>query len=38
VEAETALLDRARKLHPDDAQLKARAETNEFPSRFRKNA
>ena len=38
VEAESALLDRARKLHPDDAQLKARAETNEFPSRFRKNA
>jgi len=38
VEVEVALLDRALKLHPEDTQLKARAEKNEYPSRFRKNA
>ena len=38
VEAESVLLERALKLHPDDAQLKARADQNEYPSRFRKNA
>ncbi len=38
VEAESLLLERALQLHPEDAQLKARAEKNEFPSRFRKNA
>jgi ferredoxin len=38
VEAESALLDRALKLHPDDAQLKNRANSNVYPSRFRKNA
>ena len=38
VEAETALLERALKLHPEDAQLKERADKNEYPSRFRKNA
>jgi ferredoxin len=35
-ETEAALLDRALKLHPDDDQLKSRAEKNDFPSRFRK--
>ncbi len=38
VETETILLERALKLHPEDSQLKARAESNEYPSRFRKNA
>jgi ferredoxin len=38
VEAESLLLERALQLHPEDAQLKARAQKNEFPSRFRKNA
>ncbi len=37
VETESALLERALKLHPDDSQLKARAEKNEYPSRFRKS-
>jgi ferredoxin len=37
VETESALLERALKLHPDDSQLKARAESNVYPSRFRKN-
>ncbi len=35
-EEETGLLDRALKLHPDDAELKERAGKNDFPSRFRK--
>jgi ferredoxin len=35
-EDEKLLLDRAIKLHPDDAELKQRADVNEFPSRFRK--
>jgi ferredoxin len=36
-ESEKELLDRALKLHPDDEELRARAEANEFPSRFRKS-
>jgi ferredoxin len=35
-EEEGGLLERALKLHPDDAELKAKAEKNDFPSRFRK--
>ena len=35
-EDEKALLERALVLHPDDAELKKRAEANVFPSRFRK--
>ena len=27
---------RRRRLHPDDAELKKRAEANDYPSRFRK--
>jgi ferredoxin len=38
VETEAGLLERALKLHPDDSQLKSRAESNDFPSRFRKQA
>jgi hypothetical protein len=30
------LLDRAVRLHPDDAELQKRVEVNVFPSRFRK--
>ena len=30
------LLDRAVKLHPDDAELQKRVAANSFPSRFRK--
>ncbi len=36
IEAEDLLLQRALKLHPDDDELKKRANANEFPSRFRK--
>jgi ferredoxin len=35
-EDETSLLERAVKLHPDDAELQKRAGVNDFPSRFRK--
>ena len=35
-ESEDSLLERAIKLHPDDQELVARAEKNDFPSRFRK--
>ena len=35
-EDEKALLDRALKLHPDDAELKQRIAADSFPSRFRK--
>lgn len=35
-EQEDTLLARAIQLHPDDAQLKARAAANDYPSRFRK--
>jgi hypothetical protein len=35
-EDEAALIARALKLHPDDAELKSRADANEYPSRFRK--
>ena len=34
-EEEGLLLERALRLHPDDAELKARASRNDFPSRFR---
>lgn len=34
-EAEGDLLARAVRLHPDDADLKARADGGQFPSRFR---
>jgi ferredoxin len=36
VEKESVLIARALKLHPDDAQLKASADANSFPSRHRK--
>ena len=36
VEVEKELLDRAVRLHAEDAALKQRAVANEFPSRFRK--
>ncbi len=36
VEDEPALIQRALKLHPDDAELVKRAEANNYPSRFRK--
>jgi ferredoxin len=36
VESEELLIARAIKLHPDDAELKKRAEANDYPSRFRK--
>jgi ferredoxin len=35
-EQEAALLDRALKIHPDDASLKAAASGGSFASRFRK--
>jgi ferredoxin len=35
-EAEADLMERALRLHPDDDDLKARAETDVYPSRFRK--
>jgi hypothetical protein len=35
-ETEAVLIARALKLHPEDAELKARAEKNDLPSRFRK--
>lgn len=34
-EDEKLLLERALRLHPDDAELKSRAGRDEFPSRFR---
>ena len=36
VETEEVLIARALKLHPDDAELKKKAEANDYPSRFRK--
>ena len=36
VEDEKALIERALNLHPDDEELKKRAEVNNYPSRFRK--
>ncbi|MBP9111923.1 MAG: YfhL family 4Fe-4S dicluster ferredoxin [Polyangiaceae bacterium] len=36
VEEEKLLLERALRLHPDDAALVSRSQANEFPSRFRK--
>ena len=35
-EAEDALIARAVKLHPDDVELKKRAESNNYPSLFRR--
>jgi hypothetical protein len=35
-EEEPSLLERALKLHPDDAELRTRATSNDYPSRFRK--
>lgn len=35
-EAEPALVEKAVKLHPSDADLKKRVDANDFPSRFRK--
>lgn len=35
VETEDTLITRALKLHPDDGELKDRAEKNDYPSRFR---
>jgi ferredoxin len=34
-EGEAALLERALALHPEDADLKARASNGDYPSRFR---
>jgi ferredoxin len=36
VESEATLIDRALKLHPDNAELKSKVSLNTFPSRFRK--
>jgi ferredoxin len=36
VEAAADLLERALRLHPDDGELKKRADANTIPSRFRK--
>jgi len=38
VEGEALLIERALRLHPDDAKLKERASVNNYPSRFRKLA
>jgi ferredoxin len=38
VEGEALLIERALRLHPDDAKLKERASANNYPSRFRKLA
>jgi len=35
-ETEQQLMDKARKLHPDDAELKAKLDAGTFPSIFRK--
>jgi hypothetical protein len=35
VETEDTLIGRAIELHPDDTDLKARAASGDFPSRFR---
>ena len=35
-EDEKLLLERAIKLHPEDAELQKRASANDYPSRFRK--
>ncbi len=36
VEEEKMLIERALRLHPDDAELKQRVDGNDYPSRFRK--
>jgi ferredoxin len=35
-ESEDALIARALRIHPNDAELKAKVQSNRFPSRFRK--
>ena len=35
-EDEKILIERAMKLHPEDLELKKKAEANDYPSRFRK--
>ena len=35
-EDEKVLLERALKLHPEDLELKKKADANDYPSRFRK--
>lgn len=35
-ETEAELADRALRLHPDDDRLRARIDSNDFPSRFRR--
>ena len=35
-ESEEALIARALRIHPNDAELKAKVQSNSFPSRFRK--
>ncbi|MFD8562646.1 YfhL family 4Fe-4S dicluster ferredoxin [Streptosporangium canum] len=35
VESEETLIDRALRLHPDDADLAHKAQIDDFPSRFR---
>jgi hypothetical protein len=35
-ETEDVLIQRALKLHPDDDELKKKAEADNYPSRFRK--
>jgi ferredoxin len=35
-ETEAQLIERAKKLHPDDAELKAKFDSGKFPSIFRK--
>jgi ferredoxin len=36
VETEATLVTRAVRLHPEDAELKSKVESNTFPSRYRK--
>ena len=35
-ETEGQLIERAKRLHPDDGELQKRIEVNDYPSRFRK--
>ncbi|MFE3906324.1 YfhL family 4Fe-4S dicluster ferredoxin [Streptomyces sp. NPDC059153] len=36
VESEEVLINRALSLHPDDTELRRKADANDYPSRFRK--
>ena len=36
IAAEAILIERAIKLHPEDLELKKKADANDYPSRFRK--